>query len=273
MLGAKISASSFDELLTRAPDAFDAVVVHGAVSERASLACRAAAAGKHVLVEMPFALSTQEADDVIGACRAAGVTLMVGQASRFMPAHRAVKEASASGKLGSPGLLRIHSWDAQGTSISNSTSMHREIDLALWLFEAQPESVFALQRSNPDYFQVHLGFSQGGMAIIDRAIVLPQDAQPYFSLSLIGSTGAAYADDHHNMHLLYAGGRPAALLADQGQMHLTLQLQEFVDAITQRREPAITALQGRQVIEVAEAVSQSIATGRAAHVVGGRYEF
>ena len=43
------------------------------------------------------------------------------------------------------------------------------------------------------------------MALIDCAQTLPQ-GDGYFSLSLIGSTGAAYADSHHNRQLLYGGG-------------------------------------------------------------------
>ena len=53
------------------------------------------------------------------------------------------------------------------------------------------------------------------MAMIDVAASLPSGGD-YFSLTMIGGTGAAYADDHHNMNLLYSGGQPNAIRASQG---------------------------------------------------------
>ena len=49
----------------------------------------AAAAGKHVLVEKPMALTLADCDRMIDACDQAGKILMVGQVMRYYPVSRA----------------------------------------------------------------------------------------------------------------------------------------------------------------------------------------
>jgi predicted dehydrogenase len=110
------------------------------------------------------------------------------------------------------------------------------------------------------------------MALVDHATTLPPGSD-YFALSLFGSTGAAYADDHHNMHLLYGGGRPTAVPAGQGTLHHLSELQEFVDAIESARPPAITADDGHKAVEVVRAVGLSLKSDRAMKLAGSHYEF
>ena len=291
-LDASVFARSLDELLADRSDAFDAVVIDSQDGSRGPLVEKAAAAGKHVLVEMPLALSTNAADAAIRACWAAGVRLMVGQATRFMESHRMVKESLASGKLGAPGLLRIHRWEPLGPDAwrlsrvgadrNGGTLMRevvREIDLANWLFEGLPTEVYAIGRSpgghQPD---AHVTMSrstwdslEGGMAMIDYSKALLQ-GPGYSSLSVIGSTGGAYADDHHNTQLLYRGGETFALNTGHGEGHILAQLQEFASAVEEEREPAITGEDGRAAVQVAEAATASAESGRAARLDGGLYE-
>ena len=153
------------------------------------------------------------------------------------------------------------------SAISKVTS---EIDVANWLFEDLPSEVYATGRGD-DYLQVHLGFPNGGMALIDCASSLP-DGGGYFSLSVIGSTGAATADDHHNMNLMYRGGKPLAVAGGQGVSHVRGQLQEFVDAIAEQRPPATSGIDGRNALLVADAAGKSIATGSSFKLAGGAYE-
>ena len=290
-LDAPIWAGSLDDLLARDSEAFDAVLIDSRDMLHAALVEKAAGAGKHVFVEMPLALSTEAADAAIAACQSAGVRLMAGQAMRFMESHLKVKEGLASGNLGVPGALRIHHWEPAvrgaarlpepGAGLCGGTAMLRavrEIDLANWLFGGLPTEVYAIGRGQseggskePDYVQVHLGFPEGGMALIDHSMTL-QGGTAYFSLTMVGSTGAAYADDHHNMQLLYGGGVPSALDTGEGKRHIAAHLQEFVDAIAEEREPAITGADGRAAVQVAEAAVGSMASGCAARLIGGRYE-
>jgi myo-inositol 2-dehydrogenase/D-chiro-inositol 1-dehydrogenase len=290
-LGAPNAYLGMEDLIIEDMDGFDAVVIDAPNRAHASLVKAAAILGKHVLVETPLALSSTDAEEVTSACRAADVRLMVGAASRFVPTTRVVKESIDSGKLGQPGLLRIHRWESRDTgdwptlkaeaALDGGSVMGqiiRELDLATWMFGSMPTEVYAIGRKqggaglpDHDYVQVHLGFPNDGMALIDYSAALPA-GQGYSSLSVIGSTGAAYSDNHQNMNLLYRGGSPQALDTGYGAQHVLAQLQEFVDAITEERDPMVTGEDGTAAVQVAEAVKSAIDSGHSAKMNGGSHE-
>lgn len=66
----------------------------------ASLALRALAAGKHVLVEKPMALSAQDCSNMIATARTAGRVLMVAQVLRFLPEYAEARRRVLGGELG-----------------------------------------------------------------------------------------------------------------------------------------------------------------------------
>src|ERR1700694_453973 len=68
----------------------------------------AAAAGKHVLVEKPMALSLAECRAMIEATRAAGVTLVVGHSHSFDAPVARTRELVAGGGVGdTPPITRV----------------------------------------------------------------------------------------------------------------------------------------------------------------------
>ncbi|HEV2127291.1 MAG TPA: Gfo/Idh/MocA family oxidoreductase [Thermomicrobiales bacterium] len=71
------------------------------------LAVEAMEAGKHVLVEKPFAGSVREAQRAVDAAERTGRTLMVSQNYRFYPAPRTAAKIVASGMLGARGSVHI----------------------------------------------------------------------------------------------------------------------------------------------------------------------
>ena len=211
------------------------------------------------------------------ACR-----LMVGSPMQFSPAVQAVKQSLEAGHLGEPGLLRIHCWELENVFISGEVFVNKvvvDIELAIEIFGGLPELVYGVGRHSDEqyreganYVQLHLGFPAGGMALIDRAPTGSEFAE-YFSLSLIGSQGAAYADDHHNMNLVFRDTYPAALTASQGALCLLAQLQEFVTAIAEKREPAVTGADGsRQPCSWPRRRRPRSLPSRALRLVGDRYK-
>jgi predicted dehydrogenase len=69
-------------------------------------ALAALAAGKHVLVEKPIALTAEDADEMIAAAKRAGRQLMVGQVLRFFPEFAFIRECRDRGEFGD--LLAAH---------------------------------------------------------------------------------------------------------------------------------------------------------------------
>ena len=78
----------------------DAVLVTTPVGAHAPVALAALDAGKHVLVEKPFAPSLPEARAVVDAAAACGKVLMVSQNYRFYPAAEAAAALVREGSLG-----------------------------------------------------------------------------------------------------------------------------------------------------------------------------
>jgi len=244
---------STESLFTEQANDFDAVVIDANPSQAASFAKAATALGKPTLVgQLPGGL------DVLGQTDA---LLMPAHTWRFLPSIQTVKRSIDAGKLGQPCLLRIHRWlPPESTTESIAKRILPDTDLACWMFGGAPEKIWTLKSAvNPDYIQFHLGFTNDGMAMIDITGSLPAD-DGYFSLSMIGGTGAAYADDHHNMNLLYSGGQPNALRINQGRTDLTGQLQEFVYAMSEQREAAVTLADTSRAAAVAAQVIESAQT-------------
>ena len=68
--------------------------------DHARMAIRALAAGKHVLVEKPIALTVEDADAMVAAARAAGRMLMVGHVLPFFPEFAYARDVIESGRFG-----------------------------------------------------------------------------------------------------------------------------------------------------------------------------
>jgi len=88
----------YDALL--ADPQVDAVCICTPSHLHAPLALQAVAAGKHVLIEKPVALTLEDCDAVAAAARAAGVQVGVVSQLRYGPAVARVKRALESGALG-----------------------------------------------------------------------------------------------------------------------------------------------------------------------------
>ncbi|MCC6752299.1 MAG: Gfo/Idh/MocA family oxidoreductase [Deltaproteobacteria bacterium] len=67
----------------------------------------AAAAGKHVCVQKPMALDVAQCDEMIDACRRAGVLLQVFDNFLFHPPYRRARELVAQGAVGEPRAIRM----------------------------------------------------------------------------------------------------------------------------------------------------------------------
>jgi myo-inositol 2-dehydrogenase/D-chiro-inositol 1-dehydrogenase len=103
--GAPIAFESWRELVHSSR--IDAVCVATPTGTHAEIAIAAAEAGKHVLVEKPMATCLDDADRMLRAARAAGVTLGVIFMYRFMDTARLMKRAVEDGYLGRPLLGEV----------------------------------------------------------------------------------------------------------------------------------------------------------------------
>jgi predicted dehydrogenase len=252
VIGVEISvvADSMESALGESDSDFDAVTVTSYAEAHVAVA-----AGKHALVDAPVAESLNQIEMLLKVCRQTGVEIGVGRSSFRSPGNRIILDRLKTGKLGAPGLLRVHRWDSAERTLAELA--YGDINFALEVFGATPKEIYGLDRGDGSYRQIHLGFSNGGMAVLDYATRLP-DGQSYDSLSLIGSSGAAYADDHHNTHLLLTGRSTKALISHSGSGSLE-ELQVFVDDVASAAGDSASVFRVHRVIE---SIRQSMEAGQ-----------
>ena len=277
LFGATEQAAGLGELLAGGP-ACDGVLVNGAPGARLADARTALQHGKHVLLALPAASAADEVRGLSEEFRAAGACLMVGGTLRFLPSQRVLKQRLEAGTLGTLGLLRAHRWRGDSAAASADLTAAERcralsvpcLDLANWLFAAQPDRVYA-RAAEPGYLQIHLGFSAGGMALIDVSDDLPP-GDGYRSVTVIGSAGAGYADDHHNRNLVFGGGDAAARDPGEGNLDLVAEIGEFTAASSGGRAPQVTGADAAAALQVAAAAASSAASGTVLQRKGDRYE-
>jgi predicted dehydrogenase len=99
-------ASAYGDYTALAEDSqVDAVYVATPHSRHLPDTLLYANAGKHVLCEKPFALSSAQAETMARAASDNGVFVMEAMWSRFLPAYRTLKEVLAGGEIGEPLLV------------------------------------------------------------------------------------------------------------------------------------------------------------------------
>lgn len=105
-LGIPRAFGSYEALLADAE--IDAVYIPLPNHRHAEWTIAAARAGKHVLCEKPLALTAAQAQEMVDACRAAGVLLMEAFMYRQHPSWIAAMELVESGRIGR--LRAVDSW-------------------------------------------------------------------------------------------------------------------------------------------------------------------
>ena len=231
---------------------FDALAVLGAPGDEIDQALQA---GKPVLVagDLPPTLLPK----LVAKSHA-----IAANPERYLPSRQLIKQHLDAGKLGTPGLIRIHRWQAA----LEQGALLRDLDLVRWYFQADVRVVYAVKHARS--LQLHLGLAGDGMATIDHASVPAGDA--YYSLTLIGANGAASADDHANVQLAYQGGPVRGIRADEGIVQWVTMLQQFIDAIASGRVDGFDRMDVAADMRVADAIERSVATKQSIALEGGR---
>src|SRR5215208_5861802 len=128
-LGAGDLHADWHELLARQD--VEAVIVATPQRFRPEIAIAAATAGKHILAEKPLALTPAEAQAMIGAAGANGVTLATVHNYHFMPVYSDIKEVLDSGEIGQPEIAVLNYLgveDRPGAAAYNPRWRHRAAD-------------------------------------------------------------------------------------------------------------------------------------------------
>lgn len=215
--------------------------------------------------------------------------LTIGNPIASLPSRQLIQQQTAQGKLGEPGLIRTHRWGQTTESQAEVAQtiplvLQYELDQVLRYFRQVPQRVYAAAHASHRGAMIHLTWAHGAMALIDFIAELPNQ-QAYSSFSVIGSRGAAYADDHQNTQLLIQAqthGRVAAEVISPAAHMVT----SFLAGWLQSDPPASSMPANRAPVKaqphatlqswvrsqlVAEAVAQSMLQHSSIHLADDPY--
>jgi predicted dehydrogenase len=238
---------------------------HGAALERA------AAAGRHALVEKPMASSLAEADAMMAAARRAGTTLQVGQVERFNPALRAVRSRIHDVKFIEAHRLALFQPRSLDIDVVFDLMIH-DLDIVLDVVGADPTAVsavgVAVLSSNEDIANARLEFPDGCVANLTasrvsqerlRRIRFFQD-DAYVSVDLYAKRCDLLRLDPslREAVIVHPLQRAAAIQREQVTVldaePLALELEAFLGSLRGGGEGAAPAEAGRAALAIAEQV-------------------
>ena len=285
--------TTFRELaaaLDAMPDAGEVVLAtpHNAHREGTE---QAAAAGRHTLVEKPIALTLEDADAMIAACDAAGTTLMVAESLRYHPRSVAMRDALKAGKIGQVLSGRINmivrgrhtyqypgrrAWlaepDLGGSGIWMLNGIHHMSAARMFLGEV---ARIDAREVHSDKFQskqeatvVALVEFESGAVITMTVSAELHGYRRFGDVALFGADGTLYANRRDARLTIYTEDAAPEIVEweddedDGAPGHFVHQLEEFLAAVNEHREPYTSGPCERATLAAVLAGYESIRTGQ-----------
>src|ERR671916_652456 len=187
----------------------------------------ALAAGKHVLLEKPIALSLEDAQALVRANEATDRVFMIAHVLRFWPEYVEIARRVTNGELGKPRsgfASRRQPFPAWSALFSRSDltggavidMMIHDYDALNWMF-GPPTSAFARGHRNDrsggwDQTQVILDYGNAS-ALVDGGMMMPESYPFTSTLQILCETGAL---EYH----FRAGGRSVEMGAGVNELVL-----------------------------------------------------
>ena len=278
---------SAEELLDGAE--VDAVTIAVSEHHRRDPALACARRGVHLLLEKPLAPDLAGAERLCGELRPLGVKIMVNFILRFDPRFMAVKEAAASGRLGT---LHYMSARRRGTGLGAeiygpwtdlliSTGIH-DLEAMAWIADAPAERVYAegvsrrsAEWGHQDAVAVLMRFSGDVIAALETSWVLPTGAPAPLdaSLHVIGDGGAAVIEGSNSgLSILDEGGYAHPDLVhwpvDQRGLggDLAAAVDHFIRSVLTDQDPQVGLDQGLYAHRLVDAADRSLRENRPIHL-------
>ena len=281
-------AASFADLLRR--EEVDLVILVTPDETHADLTVRAAAAGKHVLVEKPFALTLAEADRMIGAAERNGVKLMCGQSLRFRPKFSEALSRIHAGAIGQPVFARIGNpsspfwtpddWQARGYNAVRGPEwllMHNgahQFDLLALLFGEGPAEVYTVSHPGQEWLRPHeyvgvnMRFQNGAIALSEENRIMQPAGHPFHcDFYVVGTEGTLDCSDRRVFSVVQYNQKgvsfPGAHIGVEGaQTAFTREVAAIARAIRHDETPEIPVTFTRRVLESLHAACHSLHSAR-----------
>jgi myo-inositol 2-dehydrogenase/D-chiro-inositol 1-dehydrogenase len=286
-------------------DEFDVVDICLPNHQHARVTLAAAAAGKHVICEKPLCVTLEEADQMIDACRRAGVKLMYAEELCFAPKYERVRKLVQDGALGRVYQMRqsekhsgphadwFYDVDQAGGGVLMDMGCHA-FAWFRWMLGGNPkiESVSATMgtvmhggRTRGEDNAVTIIEFEGGVIGVaedswaklggmdDRIEVYGTKGVSYADL-FAGNAALTYSEAGYGYALEKAGattGWTFAIFEEAFNQGYPQELRHFIECVREDKTPLVTGEDGRVVLEIVYAAYESAGLGRKVRLDRTRY--
>ena len=273
-----------------------AVAILSPANTHLEIARRAAAAGKHVLLEKPIEITTARAVELVETCRRAGVALGIVLQHRFRPAAMRLagllREGALGELVGCSTVIRL--WRPQsyydepgrgsmardGGGVLISQGIHT-LDLMLSLAGPVAEvrgfsaTTAVHTMETEDLVCAAVRYESGALGTIDATTAAYPGNPERIELigtrgtaSLVGTSLAVRLHDGTAIDMApdaSAGGTGADPMAFPHDYHRAV-MADFIEAITTGREPRVTGEEALKVHRLIDALIEAGRTGAAVRI-------
>ena len=278
------ATTDYHELLAR--DDVDVVLVAVRAEGRPVIVRDVVAAGKHVLVEKPFAHTYADAVTMVESAERAGIRLAVNQNRRWMPTHYATRALIDQGVVGGPFLAIYQGRSNQEYLVGTWYEQYRQflliefcvhqLDLLLY-WMGEPERVFAtMSRSPVQRFARDLVTSVTLMYADQRRAQLIINDVAYFptgdgyleadGFSVDATTGYIVKVDDATIALTSRSGQrdavPIALDIRRPSDSFACSMGDLLQAVAANREPSVSGRRNLATMRTVFAACRSAEEGR-----------
>ena len=267
----------------------DAVLILSPSTLHAEQIIRASRAGKHIFCEKPIALDPEKIKEAINEAKQNGVKLSIGFNRRFDPDFRRLKNAVESGKIGDLYMIKIISRDPAPPPIEYinesgglflDMTIH-DFDMVRYLSGSEVEEIFDAgavlvdpnigKAGDIDTAIVTLKLANGALASIDnsRQAVYGYDQR----VEVFGSKGSMVALNNTETRTVFTSTDgvvsdcPLHFFLERYNDSFLLEMEEFVQAVTEDKEPPVGGNDGLAATLIGLAAKKSFELNRPVTVV------
>ncbi|MEE2708966.1 MAG: Gfo/Idh/MocA family oxidoreductase [Gemmatimonadota bacterium] len=267
-------------------DEVEAVAIATPSPTHFEVAKSALEAGKHVYVEKPLTLRSDDAEALVSLARKNERQIMVGHLLLYHPAVTTIKGLIASGELGDIYYVyaqRLNLGIVRKDENAWWSLAPHDISMVLYMFDSVPNAVSArgegyLRHDNQDVVFANLGYSDRRMGQIHVSWLDPHKMR---KITVVGSRKMVVFDDMEPTEKIriYDKGVDVtlgyesygdAITLRKGDIHipqidmaepLKRECEHFISCINNKRDPLTDGRSGYDVVRVLEAGQQSLDRG------------
>lgn len=282
--GVAAGYTDFDEFLKN--EDMEAVVIVSPSGQHCEQIGKAMARGLHVFSEKPLGVDIAQCKQAEQAVEAhPELVFQLGFMRRFDPSYAAAKQMIREGKIGKPFLVKCTSLDPDSRidsflpfaptsgGIFRDLTVH-DIDLARWLLESDVTRITAAggcykydelaKCDDVDNAVALMEFKNGTVALFDSGRIAPHGS--HVETEIQGTEGMLRIAvvPEKNRVLIYdqtgAVQQCAEDFLERWAEAFQLEMQEFIDCISEGRRPEVTVYDGTKCTEITYAATEALHT-------------